>query len=158
MEDPYRCDGKCQSCKYGSDLITRDWMDSNSRNPAVNGNFQYWAEIHLDGIDTIKKFISERGDDAMVAALVEGSIGYFTVDHADIDIADFKRGGMKSYCERADACFKLDRVAMYVHDIGVFNRCSPEKQSKLVELVKQLRKLDHMGQVSISMAYPTSFI
>jgi len=150
----YKCDKEtdCKSCQYKHDAIWRDYREYGM----IPGEyFEYWAEIYLDGINTINTFIKERGDDTMIAALVEGSIGYFTTRHAELDLADYKRGNMVSWCERADACFRCDRVAMYVHDIRCFNHCDAAKQARLLDYVKATRELDSEKQMCLSLAYPT---
>jgi hypothetical protein len=145
----------CKECAYKREAFMREYLDE--LNPALM-NFASWAERYLDGISAINAFIAERGDDAMIASLIHGSIGYFTVSHADNDLSDWKRGGMKSWCERADACFGCDRVAMYLYDIRCFEHCSPDKQARLIDFVQKARGLSYEAQLSASCAYPTSSI
>lgn len=142
----------CQGCSYPCEKKQREFWDDY--NAGLQG-FSSFAARYLDGISTINEFIATRGDNAMVAALIEGSIGYFTVKHAENDLAAWKRGEMQSYCERAMACFRCDRIDMYLHDIRYFESCSAEKQAKLIEFVNATRGMDSISQMSISMHYPT---
>jgi len=64
--------------------------------------------------EILKTIIDEKGRPWVVAAMVDGSIGYHTPKHAEILIDRFLSGKEKDYCERCDACFKSDLIEVNV--------------------------------------------
>lgn len=106
----------------------------------------------------ILKTIEEKGEMWMVAAMVHGSIGYHTPKHAQKLIARLKEGNIRDFCERCDACFSTDLLAMLEYDIGVFERCGefdPEKAKNLLNFAEKVSQLDSERQGSISLSFPT---
>lgn len=106
----------------------------------------------------IVKTIEEKGEDWVVAALFDGSLGYHTPSHARRLIRRFMEGHRKDWCERCLSVFdsKLD-VMMYA-DITGFERVErrdPEKVRKLIEFVREVEKLDQVDQIGIGLMYPS---
>ena len=107
---------------------------------------------------TILKTIQEKGDVWMIAAMVHGSIGYHTPKHAQRLITRLKEGHISDFCERCDACFGTDLLAMLDYDINVFERCgefNPEKEKNLINFVEKVSQLDSERQGTISLLFPT---
>jgi hypothetical protein len=105
--------------------------------------------------DEILKTLEEKGEDWIVAAMIEGSIGYHSVKGARILIEDIKNGRTTDACERCIACFKGDLLAMVKYDIDGFKRVSPAKVERLVRTVQQLEKLSMIQLVTFGLMYPT---
>lgn len=109
-------------------------------------------------IEKIEKALEEKGEDWVVAAMVEGSIGYHTPKHARLLIKRFREGEEKDFCERCIALFNCDLIDMMYYDITRFEwleERDPEKVRRLLEFVKKVEKLDDMDQIAVSLAYPT---
>ncbi len=106
--------------------------------------------------DEILKTLEEQGEYWVIAALIEGSIGYHSVKGARILIEDIKNGRTTDACERCIACFKGDLLSMVKYDIDGFKRMSPAKVERLVKAVQQLEKLSTVEQVTFSLMFPTA--
>ena len=106
----------------------------------------------------IEKVINEHGEDWMIAAMVEGSIGYHSITHAERIIERFKEGEDKDFCERCSACFNNDLLSMLTHDIMSFELLSPERHSKLINITNQVKKLSVQEQTSFGLMYLTARI
>lgn len=106
----------------------------------------------------LKKLVDEKGEEWVVAAMVEGSIGYHTPKHAGILIENALSGKTIDWCERCDACFGTDLFEMINYDIGLMLRLEdrvPEKAARLIETVRIIAGMNDEGQMSVSLAYPT---
>ena len=109
----------------------------------------------------INRALEEKGEGWMIAAMIEGSIGYHTPQHARKLIEQFKRGDEESWCERCIALFKCDLIRMMYHDVILFRRLEkrdPEKVKRLFEFVKKVEELDPEDQMAVSLMYPTMSI
>jgi len=106
--------------------------------------------------DEILNTLKEKGDDWVIAAMIEGSIGYHSVEDARILIQDIKNGRTTDACERCLSCFKGDLLAMVKYDIDGFKRVSPAKVERLIKAVQQLEKLSTVQQVTFGLMYPTA--
>lgn len=107
--------------------------------------------------EVIAKALEEKGEEWVVAALVDGSIGYHTPNHARILIKKFKEGVKEDYCERCLALYKGDLVTMMFWDIFRFERIEkkdPKKVSRIIDFVKKVSKLDSEKQCEIGLLYP----
>jgi hypothetical protein len=110
--------------------------------------------------DSVKKSVKEHGLDWVVAAMVDGSIGYYSVVGAE-NMLNAVCKDQYACCERTDACFHSDPVAEIMHDVKCFEYLAQSnngKVPKLIELVRELRKLSWEQQTTFSMMYPTSGI
>jgi hypothetical protein len=68
----------------------------------------------INGPADMKKLLDEKGKQWLVAAMVEGSIGYHTPRHAEILIERAISGETKDWCERCYACFGRDLFEMII--------------------------------------------
>jgi KaiC/GvpD/RAD55 family RecA-like ATPase len=66
--------------------------------------------------EKIKNAIKKKGEDWVVASLVEGSIGYHTPKHARNIINRFLEGHREDYCERCIAIFNCELDTMLYMD------------------------------------------
>ena len=106
----------------------------------------------------LNRVIEKKGMDWIVAALIEGSIGYQTPKHAKILIERAVAGEAKDYCERCVACFNCDLMKMIERDVEIFERLEsrdPQISERIVCFSKQIASLDEEGQSLVSLAYPT---
>ncbi len=106
----------------------------------------------------LKSVIEKKGMDWLVAALIEGSIGYHSPKHAKILIERAVAGELKDYCERCVACFNCDLMKMIERDVEIFERLEardPQRSERIVNVAKQIASLDEEGQSLVSLAYPT---
>ncbi|MDW7727994.1 MAG: hypothetical protein SCH70_12970 [Candidatus Methanoperedens sp.] len=107
---------------------------------------------------SILKTIEEKGEMWMVAAMIHGSIGYHTPEHAKRIIARFRAGNTRDTCERCDACFRTDLLEMMDCDIQTFKRyweLAPEKAKNLISFTEKVCKLDSQHQETIGLLFPT---
>jgi hypothetical protein len=106
----------------------------------------------------LNRVIEKKGMDWLVAALIEGSIGYHSPKHAKILIDKAITGEVKDYCERCMACFNCDLMKMIERDVEIFERLEaqdPQMSERIVSVAKQIASLDEEGQSLVSLAYPT---
>ena len=111
--------------------------------------------------EDLQKLVDEKGMPWLVAAMVEGSIGYHTPRHAEVVIESALSGKTKDYCERCDACFRTDLFEMINYDVGLMLRLEdrdPEKVTRLIGTVKMISGMNSEAQTTISLAYPTMCI
>jgi hypothetical protein len=111
----------------------------------------------MDKVD-LSTILEEKGMDWLVAALVEGSIGYHSPKHAKILINRAIAGEVKDYCERCVACFNCDLMTMIERDVEIFERLEardPQRSERIISVAKQISNLDEEGQSLVSLAYPT---
>ena len=66
--------------------------------------------------------IENKGIDWVIAAMVEGSIGYHTPSGAKKLIDNFIEGVKESFCERCYCCYKANLELMILNDIEGFER------------------------------------
>ncbi|MDO8724636.1 MAG: hypothetical protein Q7J35_01040 [Candidatus Methanoperedens sp.] len=111
----------------------------------------------MDNVE-LSNILEKKGMDWLVAALIEGSIGYHTPKHAKILINRAIAGEVKDYCERCMACFNCDLMKMIERDVEIFERLEardPQRSERIVSVAKQIASLDEEGQSLVSLAYPT---
>ncbi len=111
----------------------------------------------MDNIE-LSTILEEKGMEWLVAALIEGSIGYHSPKHAKILINRAIGGEVKDYCERCVACFNCDLMKMIERDVEIFERLEardPQRSERIVCFSKQISNLNEEGQSLVSLAYPT---
>jgi hypothetical protein len=111
----------------------------------------------MDNVE-LKRVIEKKGMDWLVAAMIEGSIGYHSPKHAKILINRAIAGDVKDYCECCMACFNCDLMKMIERDVEIFERLEardPKRSERIISVVKQIASLDEEGQSLVSLAYPT---
>jgi hypothetical protein len=111
----------------------------------------------MDNVE-LRTILEEKGMDWLIAALIEGSIGYHSPKHAKILIERAVAGETKDYCERCMACFNCDLMKMIERDVEIFERLEArdtQRSERIVSVAKQIARLDEDGQSLVSLAYPT---
>jgi hypothetical protein len=106
----------------------------------------------------LKKVLDEKGMDWLVAAMVEGSIGYHSPPGARRLIEGALAGETKDYCERCLACFKSDLLQMIESDIEGMRYTeekNPKKFKLVMDTVRQIASLDAQGQTVAGLMFPT---
>jgi hypothetical protein len=96
-----------------------------------------------------------KGMDWLIAAIVHGSIGYYTPLGAENLVNDYLRDGRENYSERCSTCFHSNLEKEIMHDISDFDSLSADKQRKLIETIKEVRKMDSASQTTFGLFYPT---
>ena len=105
---------------------------------------------------TIDEALTEHGEDWLLAALIEGSTGYYQPKSAMNGVVEpYKRGEEVCYSERAYACFRGDLIWMLWCDVDTFNMKDPAIQQQKLLYVKWARGHSDEAQDSLSMLYPT---
>ena len=111
----------------------------------------------MDNVE-LSSILKKKGMDWLIAAMIEGSIGYHSPKHAKILIERAVAGEVKDYCERCVACFNCDLMKMIERDVEIFERLEtrdPQRSERIVSVAKQIANLDEEGQSLVSLAYPT---
>jgi hypothetical protein len=120
--------------------------------------FTYLSDS-MSQLTAIKTVIDDKGRSWVIAALIDGSIGYYCPTSADIFIKDLERGETKSFRERSMACFDANALEEFWHDIAYFLRVeetNPDKVKRLVDFVERtLGKLSDSQSMAFSSLYPT---
>ena len=99
---------------------------------------------------------SERGRDWLVAAIVHGSIGYYTPLGAENILNNYIRGDRENYSERCVTCFQCDLEKEIFHDVSAFQTLDQSRQTKLIQRIREVRKMDCVSQTTFGLFYPTS--
>src|SRR3990172_11026925 len=105
-------------------------------------------KVTMDNVE-LNKILEEKGMDWLIAAMIEGSIGYHSPKHAKILIERAIAGEVTDYCERCVACFNCDLMKMIERDVDIFERLEardPQRSERIVCFSKQIAKLDEERQ------------
>lgn len=109
----------------------------------------------------VEKMINEKGEEWMIAALVYGSIGYYSPHSAKIHL-DRVRKHQPDFNERVDACFAGDSAKEMEHDTRNFTsweEMHPHKALALIDFVKKTKHVtDFAFNAGFSAAAPTSHL
>lgn len=108
--------------------------------------------------EEIEHIIKEKGIDWLVAAMVDGSIGYHSPGSAKMLIERILRGETKDYCERCLCCFRGDLLAMIEADVRglrFVEKIDPAKVERLTKFVQAAGNLTPLQEMSMSAMYPT---
>ena len=107
----------------------------------------------------LKTLIQEKGEDWAVAAVVDGSIGYYSPVGARHVVQDFLAGHKQCCSERCLACFGGDMAKMVRNDLERFlyvEEHQPERAARVVAFCRQWERVENPGDISgIGLAYPT---
>ena len=113
----------------------------------------------LKRTEKLLKIINEKGVAWAAAALVSGSIGYYSPSKALRIIENFlKEKKLYGGAERTCCCFKGDPYAEMLFDFTCFTRTEmtrPEETKRLQEVVKALAKESTLESWGFSAAFPT---
>jgi len=111
--------------------------------------------------DELKSILDRKGMDWLIAAMVDGSIGYHSPRGAKRLIENALQGETKDWCERCAACFGGDLMEMIGCDVmrmEYLEEHSPEKVKRLIETAKKISGLSEEQQSTISLMYPTMLV
>src|SRR5659263_335012 len=114
-------------------------------------------KVTMDNVE-LSSILKKKGMDWLIAAMIEGSIGYHSPKHAKILIERAVAREVKDYCERCMACFNCDLMKMIERDVEIFERLEardPKRSERIISVAKQIANLDEEGQSLVSLAYPT---
>jgi len=111
-------------------------------------------------LSNLEKLVQEKGLDWAVAALVDGSLGYYSPRAARLEIQRFLSGETHSYSERCSSCYGGDLAQMLAHDFRVFlyeEHNNPKRVQRIIERITRWASatLDTAGDMTVSAIYPT---
>jgi hypothetical protein len=109
-------------------------------------------------VNKVASVLETKGEDWLVAAMVDGSIGYHSPQSARRLINQYLKDERNSYCERCYACFGTDLEKMILHDIECFEyleTLDPGKVERIANLCQEIEKLESVEQTTIGLLYPT---
>jgi hypothetical protein len=119
-----------------------------------NGVF---AGYDREKLDVIRKAVADKGLEWVIAALVDGSIGYHTY-HSAKNLIESVLANEFTSCERTSACFNGDASAEILADIRYFEaleKRNPERVKRVVEFTRKMANLDTIQSWTLSAMYPT---
>ena len=108
--------------------------------------------------EELREILKEKGMDWLIAAMVDGSIGYHSPQSARRLIESALKGETRDACERCIACYKGNLLDMIESDVGgmrFLEKHHPEKIGRIIQIVQQLNNLTQIQQMTASMMYPT---
>jgi hypothetical protein len=108
-------------------------------------------------IEKIRKCVNEKGLEWVIAAMVDGSVGYHSHSSAE-NLLKHVLADQFWVCERTTAMYKGDASEEILHDIRCFEaleRVEPETVKRIVEFVKKTSNLDVIQSWTFSAMYPT---
>jgi hypothetical protein len=114
-------------------------------------------ELNKENIEKIRQYYDNKGMLWLVAAAVEGSIGYYYPKAAENLIKSTLEGKIW-VSERCAACYKGDQTVEILSDIRHFEwleKEHPEKAKAIIELVKKMYDMDWLEATTIGCLYPT---
>ncbi len=108
--------------------------------------------------EELREILQEKGMDWLIAAMVDGSIGYHSPLSAKKLIESAMKGETRDACERCIACYRgslLDMIESDVRSMRFIEKHHPEKIDRLIQIVQRLNNLTQIQQMTVSMMYPT---
>jgi hypothetical protein len=111
----------------------------------------------LELVPKVREYVERKGLDWCIAALVDGSIGYYWYDTAK-RLIESVLNGRNWICERTVACFGGNSAEEALFDFRNFERLEerdPERVKRIIELVKRTANLDIPEAWTFSALYPT---
>ena len=108
---------------------------------------------------SIEQTLKEKGELWLMSAMIEGSIGYHSAEHAKRLIQDYMNGERRDSCERCYCCYGSDLEAMIMQDVEHFlylEKHNQEKVERTMKYAKQTMDLSGIDQMTASMVYPTA--
>lgn len=112
----------------------------------------------LELLPKVRDYVERKGIDWCVAALVDGSAGYYWYDTAKRFVENLLRG-RNWVTERTGACFRGNAAREALFDFANFERLEerdPERVKRIVEFVKRSAGLDTAEAWTFSALYPTT--
>jgi len=97
----------------------------------------------------------------LIAAMVDGSVGYYTPRAAEMQVERFLGGRNESYAERTMCIYNCDLALEILSDVRYFlmlEEIDEDKVRKVVEFVRkwcEINAKDWAKSKTISMTYPT---
>ncbi len=112
---------------------------------------------------TIEKALTEKGEDWVVAAMVDSSIGYHDPASARRKVKYYLEGDRQDFCERCYCLYSGDLEKMMLDDISKFEyveASSPEWAKRVIEYCKLWEKTVGDNDIfnSVGLFYPTTMI
>ena len=109
--------------------------------------------------ETIAGILKEKGESWVVAAMVEGSIGYHSPDNARRYIQDYQNGTQRNYCERCLSCYGGDLEKMILQDVTGFERMEkeiPQRAQRIIDFCSEWEKVAPQDTLNAAgLMYPT---
>ena len=111
-------------------------------------------------IPKVKEYVELKGMDWAVAALVDGSVGYYTYDRAK-RFLEYVLKGRNWFTERTMACFEANAAKEALHDFKYFEYVEknyPEYVRRLIKVLKNTEGLNTIEAWTFSCMYPTMML
>jgi hypothetical protein len=111
-------------------------------------------------IPKVKEYVELKGMDWAVAALVDGSVGYYTYDRAK-RFLEYVLNGRNWFTERTMACFEANAAKEALHDFKYFEyveKNDPEYVRRLIKVLKNTQGLNTIEAWTFSCMYPTMML
>jgi len=105
----------------------------------------------------IKATVERRGIRWVVAAMVDGSIGYHSARSARL-MVEYALKGRFWGCERTGACFHNDPLEEILHDIRYFEaweKTNPAHVERVIAFAKATEDLSWIERTTAGLMYPT---
>jgi hypothetical protein len=112
----------------------------------------------LELLPKVRDYVERKGIDWCVAALVDGSAGYYWYDTAKRFVENLLKG-RNWVTERTGACFRGNAAREALFDFMNFERLEerdPERAKRIVEFVKRSAGLGTAEAWTFSALYPTT--
>jgi len=115
------------------------------------------VETVPQGFAEFRRAVEKHSKEWIIAAMIDGSIGYHSYESARIMVENALKGRFWG-CERTSACFNSDPIAEILHDVRYLEakqRYDPEAVLRLARYVVALKELDPIAQQTAGLMYPT---
>jgi len=106
---------------------------------------------------SIEQTLKEKGELWLISAMIEGSIGYHSPEHAKRLIRSYMNGEHTDGCERCYCCYGSNLEEMIMRDVEYFlylEKHNQEKVERIMKYTKQTMGLSDIQQMTASMMYP----
>lgn len=114
--------------------------------------------LNPEGVEEIRKVVEAKGLPWVIAAMIDGSIGYHSARSAEL-MVNYTLKGVYWGCERTGACFGNDPVEEILHDIRYFQHVeeeSPEKVKAVIAFAEATKDLSWVERTTAGLMYPTT--
>jgi hypothetical protein len=106
----------------------------------------------------VERLVKEKGLDWLIAAMVEGSLGYHSPKHARMVIERALAGETKDYCERCMSSYGTDLLAMIEIDVRNMERLEARNPGRCGDIVRDVGRMAGMSaeeQQIAGLMYPS---
>ena len=110
-------------------------------------------------LSDLRWIIKDKGMDWAIAAIIDGSIGYYSYKGAKLLLEEIKKGKTTDYSERCYSLYGGNAVKMVAHDFRMFKykeEVLPDQAKANIEFANKMGQIkDEADALTVGLLYPT---